>query len=86
MPETPVRFLGWEVPWRRDRLSTPVFLGFSAGSESPPAMRETWGPSVGWENPLDGVWQSIPAFSPGESPWTEDTPQATVRAVTKESD
>ena len=37
MQETPVRFLGQEDPWRRDRLSTPVFLGFlygSAGKES----------------------------------------------------
>ena len=28
MLETPVQFLGW----RRDRLSTPVFLGFPCGS------------------------------------------------------
>ena len=36
MQETLVRFLGQEVPWRRDRLVTPVFLGFpgdSAGEE-----------------------------------------------------
>ena len=34
MQETPVQFLGWEDPWvrRRDRLSTPVFLGFPGGS------------------------------------------------------
>ena len=32
MWETPVRFLGQEDPWRRDRLSTPVFLGFPCGS------------------------------------------------------
>ena len=23
--ETLVRFLGWKIPWRRDRLRTPVF-------------------------------------------------------------
>ena len=37
MQETPVRFLGWEDLWRRDRLPTPVFLNFpcsSAGKES----------------------------------------------------
>ena len=64
-----------KFPWRRDGLPTPVFLGFSGGSdskESPPATRETWVPSVGWEDPLDGVWQSTPAFLPGESPWTEE--------------
>ena len=33
MQETLVRFLGHEDPWRRDRLSTPVFLGFPDGSD-----------------------------------------------------
>ena len=32
MQETLVQFLGWEVPWRRDRLPTPVLLGFPCGS------------------------------------------------------
>ena len=32
MQETLFRFLGWEDPWRRGRLPTPVFLGFSCGS------------------------------------------------------
>ena len=32
MQATPVQFLGWEIPWRRDRLPTPVFLGFPCGS------------------------------------------------------
>ena len=37
MQETPVQFLGWEDPLGRDRLPTPIFLGFpdgSAGKES----------------------------------------------------
>ena len=28
MQETPVLFLGWEVPWGNDRLPTPVFMDF----------------------------------------------------------
>ena len=32
MQETPVRFLGQEDPWRRDRLPTPVCFGFPGGS------------------------------------------------------
>ena len=82
-------------PWRRDRLPTPVFLGFPCGSvgkesvcnggdtcsiprsgrhpgegtgyplqcswgslvaqlvKNPPAVQETWVPSLGWEDPLD---------------------------------
>ena len=34
MQETLVWFLGWEDPWRRDRLPIPVFLGFPGGSDS----------------------------------------------------
>ena len=34
MLETRVRFLGQEDPLRRDRLPTPVFLGFPCGSAS----------------------------------------------------
>ena len=37
MQETPVSFLGWEIHCRRDRLLTPVFMGFpcvSPGKES----------------------------------------------------
>ena len=29
---TPVRFLGQDICWRRDRLPTPVFLGLPCGS------------------------------------------------------
>ena len=32
MQETLVRFLGQKICWRRDRLPTPVFLGFPCGS------------------------------------------------------
>ena len=38
MQEMLVEFLGWKIPWRRDRLPTPVFVGLptgSAGKESP---------------------------------------------------
>ena len=44
------RFPGEEI-----RLPTPVFLGFSGGSEvkNLPVMRETWVQSLGWEDPLE---------------------------------
>jgi len=32
MQETLVQFLGQKIHWRRDRLPTPVFLGFPCGS------------------------------------------------------
>ena len=35
MQETLVQFLGQEeIPWRRDRLPTRVFMGFPGGSDS----------------------------------------------------
>ena len=41
--------------WRRDRLSTPRFLGFPVAQlvKNPPAMRETWVQSLAWEDPLE---------------------------------
>ena len=33
MQETPVRFLDQKICWRRNRLPTPVFLGFPHGSD-----------------------------------------------------
>ena len=46
MQNNPVRFLGREDPWRRDRLHTPVFSVFPGGldvKESDlPAMWEMW--------------------------------------------
>ena len=32
MQETLVQFLVGKIPWRRDRLPTPVFMGFPGGS------------------------------------------------------
>ena len=33
MQETLIQFLGKKIRWRRDRLPTPVFLGFPGGSD-----------------------------------------------------
>ena len=37
-----------------------------------PAMRETWVPSLGWEDPLEEGMATHSVFLPGESPWTEE--------------
>ena len=44
-----------KIPWRRDGLPTPVFLGFLGGSDgkNPPAIRETWFWLLVWEDPLE---------------------------------
>ena len=46
MQETPGSWVR-KIPWRRDRLPTPVFAGDSDGKE------ETWVRSLGWEDPLE---------------------------------
>ena len=53
MQETLIRFLGWENLLEKDRLPTPVFLGFpcgSAGKESACDMGGFW--SLSWEDSL----------------------------------
>ena len=70
MQETPVRFLDGEIPWRRDRLPTPVFLGFPCGSTGKESTCNAGDlgfiPGLG-RSPGEGKW-------PGEfhglySPW-----------------
>ena len=71
MQETLVWFLGWEDPLeKRDRLPTPIFLGFPCGS----AGKESAHQSRGWrfdpwlgEDPLGMKWQPNPVFLPGKS-------------------
>ena len=37
-----------------------------------PAVRETWGWSLGWEDPWRSAWQPTPVFLSGESLWTKE--------------
>ena len=55
MQETPVQFLVREIPWRRDRLPTSVFLGFPCGQmvKNLPATWDPWVGSLGWKDPLE---------------------------------
>ena len=63
-------------PWRRDRLPTPVFLGFPGGSDSRESacsasylgLIDPWVGKIPWGR----AWQPTPVFLPGESPWTEE--------------
>ena len=66
---------GVPLPSPRDRLLTPVFLGFPCGSAGKqlPATWETWVRSLGWEDP-PGEGKGYPlrhGFSPcvGKIPW-----------------
>ena len=56
---------------RRDRLLTPVFLGFPGGSDGKESSC-----NAGDLGSISGLgrrtWQPIPVFLPGESPWTKE--------------
>ena len=76
--------LGWEDPLEKDRLPTPIFLGFPSGSDSKesPAMWETWVQFLGWEggghgnpfqyscleNPLDSEAWRVTVHGAAHSP------------------
>jgi len=56
-----------KIPWRRDRLLTPVFLGFPCGSvKNPRAMWKTWVRSMGGEDSLERARLLTPVFWPRE--------------------
>ena len=46
--------------------------GLAQTVKTPPAMWETWVPSLAWEDALEEAWQPSPVFLPGESPWAEE--------------
>ena len=51
-----IQDFGFEkIPWRRDRLPTPVFMGspMTQTVKNPPAVWETWVRSLGWEDTLE---------------------------------
>ena len=53
--ETWVRSWVGKIPWRRERLPTPVFLGFPCGSAGKKSTRSAGdlGSILGWEVPLE---------------------------------
>ena len=60
---------------RRDRLPTPVFLGFPDGSDGKESYSNVGDlgliPGVG-RIPWRSTWEPTPVFLLGESPWTEE--------------
>ena len=62
----------WKIPWRRDRLCTPVFFAAFVAQlvKSPPAMWDTWVGKIPWRREK----LPVPVFWPGGfhglySPW-----------------
>ena len=82
MQQTLLRFLGWEDPLRRDRLPTPVFLGFpcgSAGKESTcnagdlgliPGLGRSPGEGNGYPLQYSGLENSMDYCPCGRKEWS----------------
>ena len=125
MQETPVDSWVGKIRWRRDRLPTPVFLGFLGSSDSkesackagdlgwipglgrspgegrgypvqyswaslvaqmvknPPAMQETWVPSLGWEDPLEECIAAHSSILAWRIPMDRGAWKAAVHGVSK---
>ena len=71
MQETPVQFWVGKVPWKRDRLPTPV-LGFPGAQlvKNLLAMAETWVQSLDWEDPLEKAKATHSSILARRIPWT----------------
>ena len=61
-----------KICWRRDRLLTPVFLGFPCAHlvKNPPETWETWVRSLGWEDPLEKGKATHSGILAWRIPWT----------------
>ena len=86
MQETLIQFLGQKIPWIRDRLPTPVFLGFPGGSEGKESTCNER--DLGWEDPRVGKipWNGMATHSSilaWRIPMDRGTWRATVDRVAK---
>ena len=71
--------------WGRDRLPTPVFLGFPGGSvgKNPPAVRKTWVRSLGWKDPLEDGMTTHSSILAWRIPMDRGAWWATVHGLTE---
>jgi len=70
-----------KIPWRGDRLSTPVFLGFPGGSDSKESPRNVG--DLGWKDLLEEGMTSHSNILAWRIPMDRGTWQAAVHGVAK---
>ena len=66
--ETSVRFLGQEEPWQRERVPTPVFLGYPGGSAGKQPTCNMG--DLGLEDPLEKGKSTHSGIMAWRIPWT----------------
>ena len=73
MQETLVWFWVGKIPRKRNRLPTPVFMGFPGGVDGKVSACNAGDlVSIPGLIPWRRAWQPTPVFLPGESPWKEE--------------
>ena len=74
-----------KIPWRRDRLPTPVFLGFPGGSDGKESACNAGdlGSIPGWEDPLEEGMATHSSILAWRIPMDRGAWQATVHSVTE---
>ena len=73
MQETLVWFWVGKIPWKRNRLPTPVFMGFPGGVDGKVSACNAGDlVSIPGLIPWRRAWQPTPVFLPEESPWKEE--------------
>ena len=63
-----------KIPWRRDRLPTPVFLGFLDGSAGKASSRNAGGSIPGWGRPPGGGHGNSLPYSCLKNPHGQKSP------------
>ena len=75
LPSLPYMTTGMEIQIETTVKNSVYLLEWASlvtqKAKTPPAVRETWVPSLIGEIPWKRSCQSTPVFFPGESPWTE---------------
>ena len=63
-----------KIPWRKEWLPTPVFLGFPGAQlvKNLPAVRGTQVGSLGWEDPLEKGMATHSSVLAWRIAWTEE--------------
>ena len=71
--------------WRRDKLVTPVFLGFPGGSDGKESSCNAgdWIQSLGWEDPLEEGMATHTSILAWRIPMDREAWRATVHGFAK---
>ena len=77
------QFNSWveKLPWRRDRLPTPVFVGFPGGSDGKESACNVG--NLSWKNPLEVGMANHFSILAWRIPTDRGVWRATVHGVTK---